>query len=546
MFWARGKMILKGASFVKKHPQLFAAFISNFSCGPDSFIITYFRDIMGIKPSVSLELDDHTADAGLDTRTDAFLDVVRRFRELEKEKKVVEKIEPFEPAVVLADDKNGFTVHRKGKEYPLQHPDVRLLFPSMGDLGTEAVSAAMNSLNINAVPLPEPDESVLKIGRANTNCKECLPLQLTTGGLLKYLEEEKKPQEVVVYFMPTSAGPCRFGQYSVFLRNLIRKERIEDVALLSLTNEDNYSGFGEGMTRLAWKAIVIADVLDDVRSALKTLAVDKEGALRTFEELWDNVLAALRKGESAVINKALKRTAARLSRIPLQCALEEAKQVAIVGEVYVRRDRLSRRGLTDWLAEKGFVSRIAPINEWVWYVDYVIKKKLWGKDLTRLDRIGLAVRRFFQNRYEREIKKIMERSNLYHFEMTEVSRTFAFAEQLVNPRLRGEAILTVGLALREILDTACGVISIGPFGCMPSRVAEAILTEMMTMEGKRAVTPRGDRVLMLDGKGPLPFLSIETDGNAFPQLIEARLEAFCLQAARAHDKMMAARSAAHP
>ena len=294
---------------------------------------------------------------------------------------------------------------------------------------------------------------------------------------------------------------------------------------------------------MAWKAIVIADVLDDVRSALKTLAVDKEEALTTFEELWEKVLAALRKGVSASIKTALKRTAARLSRIPLKCALEEAKQVAIVGEVYVRRDRLSRRGLTDWLAEKGFVSRIAPINEWVWYVDYVIKKKLWGEDLTRLDRIGLAIRRFFQSRYEREIKKIMERSNLYHFEMTEVSRTFAFAEQLVNPRLRGEAILTVGLALREILDTACGVISIGPFGCMPSRVAEAILTEMMTMEGKRAVTPRGDRVLMLDGNGPLPFLSIETDGNAFPQLIEARLEAFCLQAARAHDKMMAARSA---
>jgi len=539
MFWARGKMILKGARFVKKHPQLFAAFVSNFSCGPDSFIITYFRDIMGIKPSVVLELDDHTADAGLDTRVDAFIDVVRRFRELEKEKKVVERAKPFEPAVVLCEGKNGFSVRTKRKAYPLEHPDVRLLFPSMGDLGTEAISAVMNCLNIRAVALPEPDESALKIGRANTNCKECLPLQLTTGSLLRYLEKERKPHEVVVYFMPTSGGPCRFGQYSVFLRNLIRKERIENVAVLSLTNEDSYSGFGQRFARLGWKAVVISDVLDDIRSALKALAVDREEALATFEKLWREVVAALRKGESAAISEVLGRTALGLSRIPLKSSLREAPQVAIIGEIYVRRDRLSRRGITDWLADRGFVARVAPINEWIWYIDHLIKKRLWGRELTRVDRARLAVRRFFQNRYEREIKSIFEKSNLYHFEMTEVGRTLKFARRVVSPRLKGETILTVGMAMREILDTACGVIAIGPFGCMPSRVAEAILSETMTIEGKRMVMPGKDRAPLLDGAGPLPFLSIETDGNPFPQLIEARLEAFCLQASRTHQKMLA-------
>ena len=39
-----------------KDPQLFGTYITNFSCGPDSFIIGYFRDIMGRKPSLTLEL----------------------------------------------------------------------------------------------------------------------------------------------------------------------------------------------------------------------------------------------------------------------------------------------------------------------------------------------------------------------------------------------------------------------------------------------------------------------------------------------------------
>jgi hypothetical protein len=35
----------------------------------------------------------------------------------------------------------------------------------------------------------------------------------------------------------------------------------------------------------------------------------------------------------------------------------------------------------------------------------------------------------------------------------------------------------------------------------------------------------------------LPFLAIESDGSPFPQLIIAKLEAFCQQALRLHDLM---------
>jgi len=65
MYWGLGQQILKSARFVRNHPQLFGAFITNFSCGPDSFILGYFRNIMGKKPSLTLELDSHSADAEL-------------------------------------------------------------------------------------------------------------------------------------------------------------------------------------------------------------------------------------------------------------------------------------------------------------------------------------------------------------------------------------------------------------------------------------------------------------------------------------------------
>ena len=36
----------------------------------------------------------------------------------------------------------------------------------------------------------------------------------------------------------------------------------------------------------------------------------------------------------------------------------------------------------------------------------------------------------------------------------------------------------------------------------------------------------------------LPFLAIESDGSPFPQLIDAKLEAFCQQSRRLHERMI--------
>ncbi|MDA3844080.1 MAG: acyl-CoA dehydratase activase, partial [Candidatus Kapabacteria bacterium] len=63
-YWESAKKILKISKFIKRHPQLFATYLTNYSCAPDSMTLTTFRSLMGSKPSLSLELDGLTADAG--------------------------------------------------------------------------------------------------------------------------------------------------------------------------------------------------------------------------------------------------------------------------------------------------------------------------------------------------------------------------------------------------------------------------------------------------------------------------------------------------
>ena len=49
------------------------------------------------------------------------------------------------------------------------------------------------------------------------------------------------------------------------------------------------------------------------------------------------------------------------------------------------------------------------------------------------------------------------------------------AAPYISDQLAGEAVLTVGGAMHDVAANVCGVIAIGPFGCMPNRLSEAIL-----------------------------------------------------------------------
>ncbi len=81
MYWRSGQDILAAAMIIRDDPRLQAVYVTSFSCGPDSFILTFFRRILGSKPFLELEMDEHTADAGIITRCEAFFDSLKMGKE---------------------------------------------------------------------------------------------------------------------------------------------------------------------------------------------------------------------------------------------------------------------------------------------------------------------------------------------------------------------------------------------------------------------------------------------------------------------------------
>ncbi|MHB9028011.1 MAG: hypothetical protein ACYC9O_04540, partial [Candidatus Latescibacterota bacterium] len=73
MFWSYGKRIIQTAVWASKEPDFDLIYITNFKCGPDSFIKQYIRDALG-RPYLVLQFDGHSNDAGMMTRCEAYLD----------------------------------------------------------------------------------------------------------------------------------------------------------------------------------------------------------------------------------------------------------------------------------------------------------------------------------------------------------------------------------------------------------------------------------------------------------------------------------------
>lgn len=538
MYWGMGQIIMRAANVVKANQQLFGTYITNFSCGPDSFVITYFRDLMGRKPSLTLELDSHTADAGLETRIEAFLDIVAAYRQLEAQKKIAPVSTDFVPARTIL--KNGIlnVETSDGTILPITDPRVTVLFPSMGRYPSEAVAAAFRNSGMHTFAYPPADEEILRIGRGNTTCKECLPLILTSGTLIDYADNRRRDDEVVVYFMPTGSGPCRFGQYYVFMEDLVKRLELKDVTFFSLSSEDGYTGMSSDFTRKAWRSIVVADVFEDIRSMLLANAVDTANAMKQLEHQWQLILKSLEKGEFSFLEDQLKQTAAALAQIPLRLPVDQVPVISLTGEIFVRRDPLSRQSLTQYLAEQGFATICSPVAEWMHYTEYLQLKSITDHHVSKLAKLRIWIKQSIMLRDERRIKNLLSASGLIHAEPIDVDELVSKAKDYISPHLAGEAILTVGAAMHEVVSHTCGVIAIGPFGCMPNRLSEAILNETMTRKDKLALVRNDPQVTaMLSNISDLPFLAIESDGSPFPQLIHAKLEAFCLRAQRLHEQM---------
>jgi predicted CoA-substrate-specific enzyme activase len=517
-YWYYGQQDMKAVRKVKETDNLYLTWISNFSCAPDSFMLHYVRWMMGTKPYLVLEIDSHTADAGLDTRSEAFLDIVESYRRHmapapHRPFRRRYRVEHKEEFCDIVDDQTGERVD-------IRDPRVHLVFPSMGDLSTEAINKAALRQGIHSTHLPLPNVYSTQLARDVASGKECIPALLVLGSVLQYFRdhEPSSGNDLYLVVVPSTPGPCRTGQYYVFFDRLFDEMGWENVALLVSGSETSYRELGPTFSRDVWRAVVLGDYFADVRNALRLVARDPDGALDVFTSVWQDVLNGFTEGPKA-LDRELARAADRLSQVPRKTRLEDVKKVMVVGEIYVRRDNFSVRELSEMMLGKGIYPKVAGVTEWIHFTDFDRKYRM-QQQRNREGWLRMAlngglkeeavylVEKLWKWAVEEKIAARLRPTGLVPHVPHNMTKIIHDAKDMfVHPDLSSEATVSPAVAAAAMNDGYSGVAIIAPFGCLPGRLIEGVYAPWAKARG-------------------YPVLALENDGQPYPPNIVSRMEVF--------------------
>ena len=214
LYWPFGQHILSGAKLAAHHPNLYAVYLTNHGCGPDTMLANLFRKEMGEKPYLHIEVDEHFSPVGVITRVEAFLQSLEsRPPQPLPEGFRLTNVEHRSAKVVSAPDPG------RG---PLYLPDLPPFTPYLRNY----VEQVWNT-ETRPMPLGEPS---LMLGRAETSAKEYLPFPALLGGCLDAATQELGPFQVLI---PTTQGAEADGQYPWAVEAVLARRGLGRVTLVS-------------------------------------------------------------------------------------------------------------------------------------------------------------------------------------------------------------------------------------------------------------------------------------------------------------------------
>jgi predicted nucleotide-binding protein (sugar kinase/HSP70/actin superfamily) len=529
MYWYYGQQDLKAASLLKKEDNVYLAFITNFSCAPDSFILHYIKWMMGQKPFLVLELDSHSADAGIDTRVEAFLDIIDGYRSKKNEL----EIQRYDNSLRFVSEKmesGNFDLRidniKTRERIPVvDNKRVKVLLSNMGNISTEYMRAAVRSQNINAEALPVATNKTIQIARAHASGKECVPSHLVLGSALEFFFSGKyRKDELYLLFVPITTGPCRTGQYYIYYENLFRDLRLENVVIFILSADNSYTELGPSFAKEMWKGLVLSDYLKDIQCSLLATAEDPIKAENDFEKSWRRIMNTVEFNPKALW-KELKAVANDVKKIPLKRKTADCPRVLIVGEIYVRRDDFAVGELIELMSQRGIVVKIAGICEWIHYLDFVREYAL--KKLVKLRKPGtrlfskpsrdlkkLQVEEWWKHHIEKKVLSILKPTGLIPETPHDMRKIMKYTvDNFVNLELNSEIVVSSGSAAAAMNEGFSGIVNISPFACLIGRVIEGLFTPWARERN-------------------YPILSVEVDGNLLPPNVVNKLNIFMINVLR--------------
>ncbi|HTP30468.1 MAG TPA: acyl-CoA dehydratase activase [Anaeromyxobacteraceae bacterium] len=537
--WGFTQRVMSAVEYSRRREGFHICALSCFSCGPDAILHHRFRHELEGVPFCFLEIDSHTADAGVETRIGAFLDIIQDRQE--RAGNVASGPRSRASARLVREEKKSRVIDAAGRRLNLNHPRVvHVLLPDHPPLAAGMLIALYETLGWRAVAPPSMSPEIMQRARRVCSGRECLPFQAMMGKVVAHLET-RSPGEMSVFHLLEMEGPCQSGNFFDAMRSAVTQLGCDDAVAAWPTVKNNYLATGNGPALLNLASIVAADLMGEAENALRLLAADRQEALALLEALNRDLIAASRRGLLAV-ERELAHAASRLARVRLQGRLEDLPRLLLFGGIH----RMSvQDSIREFFEQRAILVKTNDISEFAFFVNFewVMRSGL-AHGQTRAERqlsLPVMVGNLIAGRRPRSDtllalrsrvncttiewlavrwRRLMERSGLlfaFHLPFQELAQQ---AQQRLSLNSYTEAPITVGRYFGSLRHGGYdGHLNVGAFNCAPANTSAAIIGALT----------RSDTT---------PYAAIESDGVVIGPSQARQLETLAAQCHRYHAQRM--------
>jgi len=452
MHWHYGRLIVRAAEYAARAENLFPVFLTCFRCSPDSFLMSYVKDIVTHfgKPFLFLQLDAQASDVGYLTRIEAALQSFRnhRARELGQSRAGEPLAAAAEPVVHARSDEL-----REGDTVLILAVDT-LISRFWADAFTRAGNPAL---------LLESSASALSTGSRYSSGGECTPLVSIVGAAIERVRSDRLDPARTFFFMPTIPFSCNMPQFPVFADLAFRAAGVEGVKIGRI----NFMALGDTLSQtLSAKLLegyIVACTLYKLVSRIRPYercAGDTDKALRDSEGL---VRAAI--GSGTELRTPLAHAVELFRSVPRDESAGRRPRIALLGDLYVKYNAVVNEGVQALVEELGGELIISSMTEYPAHL-LDIGARRYGEDPR-----SYRMLRTIEQRYEKlaedligdqpepdfaECVKLMEEYGISHY-------------------IAGETSINVGRALWYCTHRKVeAIVHVNPLFCCPGVVTASL------------------------------------------------------------------------
>jgi predicted nucleotide-binding protein (sugar kinase/HSP70/actin superfamily) len=436
-----------------------------------------------------------------------------------------------------------------------QRSRTTLLFGGFTTMHDACIEAGLKALGYRAKALPNPNNASLQCGKEFGNRGQCNPAYYTVGNLIRYLKHLRDVEGVssaeirenYLFVTVGACGPCRFGTYITEYRKALRDAGFDGFRVLDVRKygEHKRSLDHTGLV-LDWNFAVMffrSMMLGDVLNAMGYRT-------RPYERVPGATDAALEQCRTIVcealvrkrgLMKALRRCGRNFANIEVDW-LQPKPKVAIIGEFWaMTTEGEGNYRLQRFLEAEGAECQIQLViafilyEIWIQRFDRQKRLRLQGDDevarvsgtlspllVMVLFRIGRWIVKYYFARCARAV-------GLRGYHLPDMDHLAKVADTWYPNELHGgEGHLEVAEVIEGVIQNSVNmVVSVKPFGCMPSSgVSDGI---------QAAVTARYPEA---------NFCTVETSGDGATSVYSRIQMALFRARAKAQDEFAEALTAA--